>query len=143
MPEHLPRPLIRGLSGFHTLVLRATRGRWGRRIAGNGILLLTTKGRSTGKLHTVPLLYLTDEERYVVIASFGGHHYHPDWWLNLREEPEAEITVDNCRFGVRASMADESERARWWPRAVAAYEGYRRYQDRTDREIPIVFLEPV
>jgi deazaflavin-dependent oxidoreductase (nitroreductase family) len=106
------------------------------------MLLLTTAGRRTGQRHTVPLLYITDGDRLVVIASYGGRDRHPDWYLNLVADPAVTAQVGGFRLAMRARTVTSDERARWWPRVVAAYEGYRTYQSRTDREIPIVILEP-
>ena len=106
------------------------------------MLLLTTRGSATGKPHTVPLLYLRDDSTLVVIASWGGRPHHPDWYVNLTDEPRATVQVQTKRWAVRARTANESERELWWPRIVAAYPGYRNYQSRTDRIIPVVFLEP-
>ncbi len=131
------------LSTFHTFVYRASRGRIGRRLVNNDMLLLTTTGRVTGKEHTVPLLFLRDGESLVVIASWGGRPIHPEWYRNLVANPKAAVQVLSERFDVVARTADTEERARWWPRIVAANHGYAVYEARTDREIPVVFLEPV
>lgn len=139
--DHLPRPSVRFLSRLHTAVFRTTRGRVGKRLVDNDMLLLTTRGRRSGKRHTVPLLYLRDDGRLVVIASYGGRHHHPDWYRNLAADPLATVHLPGRRFEVIARTADPAERAVWWPQAVAAYEGYAGYQAKTDREIPIVFLE--
>jgi deazaflavin-dependent oxidoreductase (nitroreductase family) len=130
------------LSRLHTVLFRLTRGRIGRRLVNNDMLLLTTTGRRSGKRHTVPLLYLTDGDRHIVIASWGGRDDPPDWYLNLVAEPVSTINVNGVRSDVVARTADTAERKAWWPRAEAAYSGYREYQSRTDREIPVVFLEP-
>ncbi len=114
----------------------------GRRLVRNDMLLLTTRGSATGKPHTVPLLYLREDSTLVVIASWGGRPHHPDWYVNLTDEPRATVQVQTKRWAVRARTANESERELWWPRIVAAYPGYRNYQSRTDRIIPVVFLEP-
>ncbi len=107
------------------------------------MLILTTTGRRSGRPHEVPLLYLRDGESLVVIASYGGRPNHPDWHLNLVAHSEAEVQIRGRRQAVTARMASSEERAMWWPRIVAAYEGYSQYQSRTDRLIPVVFLEPV
>lgn len=106
------------------------------------MLLLTTRGRRSGDSHTVPLLYLTDDDRYVVIASYGGRDRHPDWYLNLVEHPTVRVRMPRFDQPMNARPADAEERARWWPRVLDAYDGYRIYQSRTDRQIPVVFLEP-
>ena len=114
----------------------------GRRLVDNDILLLTTKGRATGREHTVPLLYLRDGESLLVIASYGGRDRHPEWYLNLVTEPSVTAQTGRKRRSFQARTATEDERERWWPRVVAAYSDYAVYQGRTDREIPVVMLEP-
>ena len=132
----------RRLSRLHTMLYRTTRGRVGRRLVANDMLLLTTPGRISGKPHTVPLLYLQDDETLVVVASWGGRDYHPDWYLNLKAYPAAAVTISGASRPVVARTAEAGERAIWWRRLQEAYRGYEAYQRRTQREIPIVFLEP-
>jgi deazaflavin-dependent oxidoreductase (nitroreductase family) len=107
------------------------------------MLLLTTTGRRTGKPHTVPLLYLGDGDRWVVIASFGGRPYHPAWYLNLMADPSVVVQIQGRRFPAIASLATPEERAAWWPRIDRAYRGYSEYATRTDRTIPVVFIDAV
>jgi F420H(2)-dependent quinone reductase len=133
---------VKFLSAVHTAVYRATAGRIGRRLVDNDMGLLTTTGRASGSAHTVPLLYLDDGERFVVIASYGGRAHHPDWYLNLLTDPAATLQIRGRSFPVTARIADAGERAAWWPRIVDAYGDYAVYQARTSRQIPVVFLEP-
>lgn len=133
---------VKRWSAIHALVYRFTRGVIGRRLVDNDMLLLTTKGHRTGKNHTVPLLYLQDDDRYVVIASYGGRPRHPTWYDNLVAEPAVRVQVRSRRQSMRARTATPEERGQWWPRIVNAYDDYAVYQSRTDREIPVVFLEP-
>ena len=133
----------RRLSRLHSWVFRATRGRIGTRLVGNDMLLLTTRGRASGRRHTTPLLYLRSGDSFVVIASWGGRDYHPDWYTNLLNQPEAQVQVGRTTVAVRARVAEGSERDRWWDQAVQAYDGYARYQRRTARSVPIVVLEPL
>jgi len=107
------------------------------------MLLLTTTGRKTGNPHTVPLLYLIDDERLVVIASYGGRDGHPEWYLNLHALPSVVVELSSKKLSMVARTADFAERVKWWPKIVEAYGGYATYQARTDREIPVVFLEPL
>lgn len=130
------------LSRIHTALYRLTSGVIGRRLVDNDMLLLTTSGRHTGDPHTVPLLYLRDADRFVVFASWGGRDEHPEWHLNLMRDPQAVVQVRGRRQPVVATIAGERERERWWARAKSAYSGYAAYQKRTDRQIPIVFLDP-
>ncbi len=128
------------LSTLHRLLFRATGGRIGRRLVNNDMLLLSTTGRHTGKDHTVPLLYLRDGGDLVVIASWGGRDVNPEWYLNLVAHPAAAVQINGTRFAVDAATADPARRARLWPEVLAAYDGYRQYQARTNREIPVVIL---
>jgi deazaflavin-dependent oxidoreductase (nitroreductase family) len=123
------------------MLYRGTRGIVGRRLVNNAICLLSTTGRRSGEIHTVPLLYLLDEDRLVVIASWGGRDHHPDWYVNLLADPRATVQVLGDRWAVEALTATSTERAEWWPTIVDAYNGYAVYASRTDREIPVVFLE--
>ena len=130
------------LSALHTLLYRATAGLVGRRLVDNDMLLLTTTGRRTGKRHTVPLLYLRDAAALVVFASWGGRSSHPEWFLNLEVDPAATVQILGVRTPVVARTLGPEERVVWWERAGEAYAGYDVYQGRTDREIPVVLLEP-
>lgn len=134
---------VRRLSRFHRAVFKATGGRVGRRLVDNDILLLTTTGRRTGQNHSVPLLYLEAGEVTVVIASYGGRDRHPEWYLNLLEQPAVRVHKVGDVFNAYARTVGSDERAEWWPRIVSAYDGYAAYQKRTDRQIPVVVLEPV
>ncbi len=130
------------LSRIHTVLYRVTSGMLGRRLVDNDMLLLTTTGRHTGEAHTVPLLYLEDEGRFVVFASWGGRDEHPEWYLNLLAGQHGVIQVASERRSVTSSTAEGDERERLWGRAEAAYSGYAEYQTRTDRQVPVVFLIP-
>jgi F420H(2)-dependent quinone reductase len=131
------------LSTVHRLAYLGTRGLVGRRLVDNDMCLLTTTGRRSGARHTVPLLYLSDGDRLVVIASWGGRDRHPEWYRNLLTDPVATVQVLGKRWPVEARTATASERAAWWPQVLDAYDGYAVYASRTEREIPVVFLERV
>lgn len=130
----------RRLSALHRVVYRATGGAIGRRLVNNDMLLLTTRGRRTGRPHTVPLLYLLDGPHPVVVASWGGRPHHPEWYENLLRHPTVEVQLRRRRFTAEAEPLAEPERSVWFHRAVAAYPGYAEYQARTDRVIPMVRL---
>ena len=91
----------------------------------------------------MPLLYLREGVNLIVVASFGGRPNHPDWYLNLVANPKAEVQIRRRRQVVTTRVGTSDERSRWWPRIIEAYEGYNQYQSRTDRLIPVVFLEPI
>jgi len=127
---------------LHAWLYRATGGRVGHRAGGLANLLLTTTGRRSGTARTVPLTYMADGERFVLVASNGGADRHPAWWLNLERNPRATIQVGTRTLDVVAHRADASERARLWPRVKTMNPFYAAYERITRREIPVVVLEP-
>jgi deazaflavin-dependent oxidoreductase (nitroreductase family) len=133
---------VKLLSRLHTGLYRLTDGRIGRRLVDNDMLLLTTTGRRSGKRHTVPLLYLRDGDRLVVIASYGGRPNHPEWYRNLLSDPGATVQILGDSHQVRATTMSPEERSAWWPKIIDTYGDYATYQSRTEREIPVVWLDP-
>jgi deazaflavin-dependent oxidoreductase (nitroreductase family) len=119
-----------------------TDGRSGHRWSGVDTLLLTTRGRRTGTLHRTALIYGRDGGRYVVVASNGGAKQHPNWYRNLTEDPDVRVQVGPDTFPALARTATSKERAELWPVMAAIWPEYDRYQTRTEREIPVVLLEP-
>lgn len=127
----------------HTVAYRATRGLIGHRFPGAPpMLLLDHVGAKSGRRRTSPLVYVREGEALVLVASKGGHPRHPAWFHNLRANPDATVQIGSERRAVTARVAAPEERGRLWPKAVATYGGYHDYQRRTDREIPLVILEP-
>ena len=136
-------PLLNQAVKGHVLAYRATGGLVGHRVPGAPpMLLLDHVGAKSGKHRTTPLAYLGDGEDLVLVASKGGSPRHPAWFHNLRANPDTTAQVGSGRRAVRARVATAEERARLWPRVVQMYPGYRHYQRRTEREIPLVILEP-
>lgn len=136
-------PLLRHAVAGHVAVYRLTGGLIGHRTPGSPpMLLLDHEGARTGQRRTTPLVYVVDGDDVVIVASKGGHPRHPAWFHNLLAHPEVTIQVGRDRRPVHARVATPTERARLWPMAVATYPGYTGYQERTEREIPLVVLEP-
>lgn len=131
------------LTTAHTLAYRLSGGRLGGTLLGMPMLLLTTRGRRTGKLRTAPLLYLPVDEDLVLVASNGGAVRSPTWYYNLLDYPEALAQVGAARGRVRARVATPEEREARWPLLVQIYPGYTVYQSRTDRTIPLLLLRPI
>ncbi len=129
--------------GAQTWLYRVSGGKLGARFMGAPVLLLTTTGRKTGKPRTSPLLYLPDGDKLVIVASKGGFPVHPAWYLNLSSNPKVQVQVGPEIKTMTARTLSETEKAQYWPRLVAMYSDYQMYQDRTDRSIPVVMLEPV
>jgi deazaflavin-dependent oxidoreductase (nitroreductase family) len=124
----------------HCAVYRSTRGLIGGNLVGIQMLLLTTRGRKTGKSRTLPLAYVEYEGDLVVVASNGGADKPPAWWLNLSDSDGAEVQVRGERYEVSWAIAPKEERMEYWRKLQSAIPAYRMYRLRTDREIPIVLL---
>lgn len=135
--------LMRTVSRGHTWLYKTSGGRFGRNFfQGAQVCLLTTTGRKSGKARTVPLLFLREGERFIVVASKGGDTKHPLWYLNLCADPDVSVQLDDRVFELRARTASPEEKAELWPRLVASYSDYQDYQNISDREIPVVVLDP-
>ncbi len=136
-------PVLRRLMGAHARIYRLTNGMIGHRFPGAPpVLLLDHVGAKSGIERTTPLVYVEDRPDVVLVASKGGHPKHPAWYHNLRANPDTTVQIGAERRAVHARVATPQERARLWPKALATYSGYAAYQQRTEREIPLVILEP-
>ena len=128
----------------HVRHYRETDGEYGhdwRR--GSSTLLLTTTGRRSGEPRTAPLIYGRSGDDYLVVASKGGSDEPPAWYVNLQENPEAEVQVLADEFRARARDATPEEKPEMWREMVSHWPDYDAYQERTDREIPVVVLERI
>ena len=105
-------------------------------------LLLEHRGRKSGKTYVSPLVYMTDGDDVIVVASMGGRDENPQWFGNLKANPDVHIELGPERRAVRAVVAGPEERARLWPKLVEAYADFDAYQSWTDREIPVIILKP-
>ena len=135
---------LKTMNAIHRGVLKISGGRLGWRAARMPVVELTTTGRKSGQPRTVMLTSPVQEgSTIVIVASRGGDDHHPAWFLNLRDHPEVEVsTGGESKRTMHARIATPTERAALWPRVTATYKGYANYQTKTDREIPLVLLEP-
>jgi deazaflavin-dependent oxidoreductase (nitroreductase family) len=106
-------------------------------------LLITTIGRKTGRLLRTGLIYGMDQNRYIIVASKGGHPNHPEWYLNLKKNPEVCLQVKSEKFLARTKDAEGAERQRLWRMMAEIFPQYEDYQRRTLRKIPVVILERI
>jgi deazaflavin-dependent oxidoreductase (nitroreductase family) len=106
-------------------------------------LLLTTTGRKSGERFIFPLFYGRDGDSYIVVASKGGAPQHPGWYRNLVANPEVEVQVGTKKLKARARTVSGAERGKLWDEAVKFWPPYVDYQRKTEREIPVVVLDPV
>jgi deazaflavin-dependent oxidoreductase (nitroreductase family) len=122
---------------------RANGGRVGGRFADRQMLLLTTTGARSGLPRTSPLVYTTDGERMVIIASKGGAPTNPDWYHNLLANPRVTVERGVERFTAHATVAEGAERDRLFDQMAAGLPGFAEYQRNTARRIPVVVLERI
>jgi len=128
---------------LHRNIVRTTGGRIGGTGFGMPVVILTTTGRKSGKERTTVLTSpVQDGDRVVLVASYGGDDRNPAWLLNLRANPDVELEMRGKKQPMTAHVASVDEKAELWPRVVSAYKGYAQYQTKTEREIPLVILDP-
>ena len=142
--EKIGSTVIHYVARVNTWLYRASGGKvFGKWLRGAPIGLLQYRGRKSGRTLTTPLLYLRDGDRVVIVASKGGMSHHPLWYRNLVDEPDCEFEIGTERRPYRARTATSEEKKAYWPRLVAMYPDYDDYQARTDRDIPVVILDPM
>jgi F420H(2)-dependent quinone reductase len=152
-PKQLDSPLLPKIFKYagkaHVWVYRRTGGRVGGKWRiGAGFrkpvptLLLEHRGRKSGKVFVTPLLYMLDGPNVVIVASQGGRPDDPQWYRNLVANPDTYVEIGSERWAVRAVTAEAQERARLWPKLVDVYADFENYQSWTEREIPVVVLQP-
>jgi deazaflavin-dependent oxidoreductase (nitroreductase family) len=135
---------LKTMNAVHRGLLKISGGRTGWNVSKMPALELTTVGRKSGQRRSVMLTSpLQEGETIVVVASRGGDDTHPAWFLNLRDNPEVDVSYKGKPAQpMRARIADAEERARLWPLVIADHKNYADYQTKTEREIPLVLLEP-
>ena len=145
----LPKPGTLGwkinglLTRMHARILRRTRGRIGGTFDGAPLLVLHSTGAKTGERRANPTIYLPDGDNFVIVASIGGTPKNPAWYHNLRTNPDdVEVDLRGERRAVRARQASPDEAEALWPRLFATYPPFRTYMTRTEREFPVMILEP-
>ena len=131
---------IRLIGRVHAWLWKLTRGRFVHGIGAAPFILLTSKGRKTGRSRTTPVLYLEDGSDLIVVASFGGNEMHPAWYLNLKQSPEAEVVIRDELRRVTSREITSEEKKLIWSRLVKSYPQFAIYQQRTTREIPLLRL---
>jgi deazaflavin-dependent oxidoreductase (nitroreductase family) len=148
-PPAVPAPGSFGAKAFNrftavmAFLYRRTNGRIGGKMSGGDVLLLHHVGRKTGQARTAPLMYVRDGEDLVVLASRGGSDAMPAWYFNLKANPRTSVEVGREKIDVLARDATEEERERLWALALTNYPHFDAYQERTERRIPVIVLEPV
>ena len=135
-------PVVRAITRAHARLYRRTRGRFGRKtLSGRPVLVLTTTGAVSGARRSVPLVYMEDGDRLIVVPSNSGNEEAPGWWRNLQATPAAEVQIGEQRREVAARALDGPEREALWERAMSFNPNWDRCQEATTREVPLVALE--
>ena len=141
MPSDL---VMKTMNTMHRTVLKISVGRIGWRAGNMPALELTTTGRKSGQPRTSMLTSpWQDGDTLAIVASAGGNDTHPAWFLNLRDHPEVEVRTEKGTRKMNARIASGDERSELWGHITAEHDNYAGYQTKTDREIPVVVLEPV
>ena len=132
------------MNAVHRTILKVSGGHFGWEASNMPVLELTTTGRKSGQPRAVMLTSpLQEGSTLVIVASRGGDDHHPAWFLNLRDDPHVEVSLRGApKHPMTARVATPEERARMWPKIVTEHKNYGGYQKRTEREIPLVLLEP-
>jgi deazaflavin-dependent oxidoreductase (nitroreductase family) len=138
----VPKTFWRAMSALNNALYRASGGRLMGKVKGVPVLLLTAPGRKTGAEHTTPVLYIEDNDRFVVTGSAGGAAAEPQWFRNLRNADRAVIEVGRRRIPVSVAVATPDEREVLWQRLLKVAPFFANYQTKTDREIPMAILTP-
>jgi deazaflavin-dependent oxidoreductase (nitroreductase family) len=139
----LKRTVQRAVTGAHRQVFDLSHGRLAGQASGMPVVKLTTTGRRSGQPRDTMLTSpIHDEGRIVLVASANGAPHDPAWYLNLRRDPHVTATLGGRTRSMVARTAGGEEKAQLWPQIVAAYQGYAGYATKTDRNIPVVILEP-
>ncbi len=133
------RSLVRLFMKAHVSLFRLTGGKVG---GGEHMLILSTTGRKSGVERDTPLFFFRDGDQFVIIASAGGSPKHPTWYLNLKSNPRAKVQIGAQVIPVTAKEAEGEERVRLWAIIGENYQHFVRYQERANREIPVMVLTP-
>jgi len=141
MADDAPDPDPNDFNAKIIAEFRANGGKVGPPFEGAPMVLLTSVGAKSGKERVNPLVYTTDGDRYVVIASKGGAPTNPDWFHNVKANPEVTVEIGEETFTARASVAEPAERDRLFAAQAELMPGFKDYEKATDRVIPVVVLE--
>jgi deazaflavin-dependent oxidoreductase (nitroreductase family) len=120
-----------------------TNGAEGAEMLGLPVIIVTNVGAKSGSIRKTPLMRVEHDNNYVAVASKGGAPEHPVWYFNLLANPVCEVRDGATVSDRRARLLEGDERTEWWDRAVAAFPNYAEYQRSTEREIPLLILEPI
>ena len=135
--------VLKTMNTVHRTMMAVSGGRIGWTAANMPVLELTTTGRKSGQRRSVMLTSpWQDGDTMAIVASRGGDDVHPAWYLNLQADPNVSVKTQDGTKAMLARTATAEERAEIWPQIIKDFTNYGGYQDKTDREIPVVLLDP-
>jgi len=140
MTSALLKKAMKTANGLHVVLYCLSGGKLANEIANMPLLLITTFGRKSGKPHTNPVAYLKEGQDYLVAATVGGMDWHPDWYFNLRNRPQAKIKIGTKTFNVKATISTGEERTRLYEKFKDASSNFVKYEKATPRVIPVIRL---
>ena len=142
MTSALLKKAMKTANGLHVVLYRLSGGKLANEVADMPLLLITTFGRKSGKPHTNPVAYLKEGQDYLVAATVGGMDWHPDWYFNLKNRPQAKIKIGTKTFNVKATISTGEERARLYEKFKDASSNFVKYEKAVTRVIPVIRLTP-
>jgi deazaflavin-dependent oxidoreductase (nitroreductase family) len=135
------RRFLKAYTKINVLVYKLSGGRLMNAVSGMPIVLVKMKGAKSGRMRTIPLMYVPHDKGVILVGSQGGAPKHPIWYYNLIRNPEVEITQGGKTRKMTARLVEDEEKAELWPTCVEYYPPYEEYQKRTDRRIPVFLCE--
>jgi F420H(2)-dependent quinone reductase len=137
-----PRWAVKAITRAHVFLHRLTGGRYFNSLGGDEVCFVTMKGAKSGRMLTIPLMYVPHGDGVLLVASLGGAPNNPVWYHNLVAHPDIEVSHRGRRMKLRARLASPEEKPQLWPICDRHYEPYADYRKRTTRDIPIFVCEP-
>lgn len=137
------KAFIKPVAALNVWLYRLSGGKIMGTLGGGRVCLVTMTGGKSGKQRVIPLMYCVRGDDVILVASRGGTPTSPAWYHNLMANPEVEIEVGRDKRRYRARQADDAEKAELWPVVTGTYKGFDLYQNRTERNIPVMICSPV
>jgi deazaflavin-dependent oxidoreductase (nitroreductase family) len=134
--------MMKIFTSLHAFFYRLTGGKIGSTMGSTKVLLISTRGRKSGKTRTNPVNYFERDGGYLIVASNAGRPYHPRWYLNLKANPQVTVQIKDMIFPAIAEILTSDQRPSAWKAVIEAAPAFAGYESRTSREIPLILLKP-
>ena len=144
LQEKLLKRFLKVYSKINVWIYQKSGGKYGAKFQGKApVLLLTMRGRKSGQLKTTPLIHIQHQDSVVLVASQGGLSKDPIWYLNLQADANVEITIGDHKQKMLARKVSLEEKQSLWPLICKVHPDFQSYQDKTERDIPVMICSPV